>query len=119
MRELRRASPELSKRAQELRRNATPEERLLWSHLRAKRFRGTGWRWQYPVGGYILDFYCPSAKLVIELDGSQHMAPAASEYDRARTEYLNARGYRVLRFRNHELLNDTDAVLARIALELR
>jgi very-short-patch-repair endonuclease len=101
-----------------MRREQTPSEALLWSHLRN---RGTGVRWrpQYAVGGYILGFYCPAAKLVLELDGSQHDVADAVEYDRLRTEYLKARGFTVIRFGNHEVMNDTASVLDRIELEIR
>ena len=114
-----RASPELVRRAKDLRINATPEERLLWSHLRNRRFAGTRWLWQYPVAGYILDFYCAAAKLVVELDGSQHQLPDSVEYDIARTQYLSAKGLRVLRFGNVDVTRNVAAVLERIAAELR
>jgi very-short-patch-repair endonuclease len=91
---------------------------LLWGHLKN---RGLGFRWrqQYAIGGYILDSYCPDAKLVIELDGSQHDVREAIEYDRLRIEYLAARGFKVIRFRNHEVMSDTASVLDRIEFELR
>ena len=92
------ASPELTRRAKQLRKEATPAERLLWEHLRGRRFVGTRWLHQYPVGGYILDFYCARHRLVIELDGSQHDLPDAVEYDAARTAYLESRRWRVVRF---------------------
>src|SRR3954454_25142339 len=99
MNERRRASPELTRRAKELRINATPEERLLWELLRNRKFEGTRWLWQYPTGGDILAFYCARSKLVVELDGSQHDLPDAVEYDLARAQYLEARRLLVLRFR--------------------
>src|SRR5262245_52510343 len=100
MNETYRTSPELRRRAQELRRNSTPEEDALWARLRSRRFLGTRWMRQYPTHGYILDFYCAKARLVIELDGSQHLLPDAIEYDAARTSYINAKGWREVRFRN-------------------
>ena len=80
---------------------------------------GYRWRPQYAVGGYILDFYCPAAKLVVELDGSQHDLADAVESDRLRTEYLAARGFTIIRFRNHEVMDDTASVLDRIESEVR
>jgi len=65
------------------------------------------------VGGFILDFDCPAAKLVLELDGSQHKLSDAVEYDHLRSEYLAARGLTVIRFRNHEVMDDTALVLER------
>jgi very-short-patch-repair endonuclease len=97
----------------------TAPEALLWTHLRNRGLGDVRWRPQYAVGGYILDFYCPSAKLVIELDGSQHDLSDAVEYDRLRSEYLAARGCTVIRFQNHEVMNDTASVLERIESELR
>jgi very-short-patch-repair endonuclease len=114
-----RASPELRERAKAMRREPTSSEALLWNHLRNRRHEGFRWRPQYAVGGYVLDFYWPAAKLVIELDGSQHDVPDAVEYDRLRTEYLAVRGLTVIRFRNGEVMNDTASVLDRIESELR
>ena len=114
-----RASPELVRRAKDLRFNATPEERLLWSQLKNRKFAETRWLRQYPVAGYVLDFYCARAKLVVELDGSQHELPDSVDYDVARTQYLGARGLRVLRFRNAEVRQDVGSVLERIEAELR
>ena len=119
MNERRRASPELRARAKAMRLEPTTPEALLWSHLRNRGLGGVRWRPQYAVGGYILDFYCPAAKLAVELDGSQHGLADAVEYDRLRTEYLKAREMTVLRFRNHEVMNDTALVLDRIEFELR
>src|SRR5688572_77185 len=92
-------SPELRRRAQELRRDATREEDLLWECLRGRRFQGTRWLRQYPTHGYILDFYCAKSKLVVELDGAQHLEPDAIEYDAACTAYVKAHGWREIRFR--------------------
>jgi very-short-patch-repair endonuclease len=99
--------------AQLMRREMTPAEAALWERLRGKRLRGLRFRAQHPVGPFILDFYCPSAKLVVEVDGPVHEDRGAE--DAARTEQLNAFGYRVIRFANDEVLGDIDRVLARIA----
>jgi very-short-patch-repair endonuclease len=114
MNETYRTSPELRRRAQELRRNATPEEEALWEQIRARRFLGTRWLRQYPTAGYILDFYCAKAKLVVELDGSQHLLPDAVEYDAARTAYVNLRGWQEIRFPNRQVTDNIESVLRRI-----
>jgi len=97
--------------ARDLRATQTDAENLLWSVLRSRRFGGFKFRRQHPLGGYILDFYCHEALLAIELDGGGHATPEQIAYDRIRTEVLNSAGICMLRFWNHEFLNDTDAVL--------
>ena len=115
---MRRASPELRKRAQEMRKQKTPAEELLWRHLQAKRFHGSKWRQQYPVDGYILDFCCPRSHLAVELDGSQHELPDNKTYDEMRTELLQTRGMSILRFTNARVLTDTTLVLDTIEANL-
>ena len=100
-------------RARRLRREATPEETLLWSRLRAEQL-GVKFRRQQPLGFYIADFVCFEHSLVIELDGGQHAGEAAREYDRVRTEYLEGREFRVLRFWNNEVSGNLEGVLVRI-----
>jgi very-short-patch-repair endonuclease len=102
-------------RARELRRNSTEAERRLWRALRAK-LPGRKWRRQMPVGPYFVDFACFGERLVIELDGGQHAD--ATGYDEARTRFIQAQGYRVLRFRNNDVLSNTDGVLERITQSL-
>ena len=104
----------LTKRARELRKNMTDAERLLWSKLRRKQL-GVKFRRQVPIGNYIVDFLCPAKKLIIELDGSQHID---SEYDRKRDKFLESKGYTILRFWDNEVLKETEAVLQRILYEL-
>src|SRR4051812_7192852 len=101
------------KRAKNMRRQPTPAEALLWDKLRRNR-ANVKFRRQHPIGNYIPDLYCRSAKLAIELDGSYHDGDGQREYEDARTLFLEAGGSRVLRFSNDEVLNQTDAVLARI-----
>jgi len=91
----------LTPRAQEMRRNATKQENHLWYDF-LRRYPAHVYR-QRIIGEYIVDFYCPAAKLVIEVDGGYHLKPAQMEYDLERTEYLNARGLFVLRFRNEKV----------------
>lgn len=93
----------LTSRAQLLRKSQTREEALLWYRFLSRyplRFRR-----QHPIGGYIVDFYCHKAKLVVELDGSQHCDPEAIRYDRERTEYLESQGLFVLRISNLDVLH--------------
>jgi very-short-patch-repair endonuclease len=95
--------------ARRLRQQLTPAEDQLWSALRGRQLLGLKFRCQHPVGRFIVDFYCPSCKLVIEVDGDIHTQQKA--YDEARTEQLESYGYRVLRFTNEEVLNDLQTVL--------
>ena len=100
---------ELRQRARQLRNNATDAERHLWQHLRKHHLAGHRFRRQVPLAGYIADFACPALKLVIELDGGQHVEHAA--HDARRTNVLQAHGYRVLRYWNDDVLVRTEAVL--------
>lgn len=104
-----RTTPKIFGRAKELHRNMSPAEAKLWSHLRAHRMGDVHFRNQHAIGNYIVDFCAPRRKLIIELDGSQHLEQ--QEYDEERTKYLEARGYRVLRFWNNDVMNNTEAVL--------
>ncbi|MGD8473381.1 MAG: endonuclease domain-containing protein [Anaerolineae bacterium] len=105
---------ELLERARALRREATDAERLLWSLLRNRQLRGLKFRRQHPLGGYILDSYCHKVKLGIELDGGQHAEPEQAVRDAQRTRDLEELGIRVMRFWNHEVLEETRAVLEAI-----
>jgi len=98
-------------RARELRRAATRAEGRLWFRLRGAQLAGFSFRRQHPVGPYVLDFYCPAAKLAVELGGDEHGTPEGLRHDRIRTRFLEAKGIRVLRFPNHEVKEDIDAVL--------
>ena len=100
------------KHARELRKEATRHERLLWQHLRARRLGGHRFRRQYPIAGHIADFACVEARVVIELDGSQHLE--AMMYDAWRTKRIETNGYRVLRFWNNALVDQRSAVLEMI-----
>ena len=99
--------------AREMRRNSTPAEKVLWSALRDGRLAGLKFYRQDVIGPYIADFYCASARLVIEVDGDIHDCRA--EEDAARTRRFEEYGYRVIRFRNEMVLNDLDKVLSQIA----
>ncbi|WP_449467935.1 endonuclease domain-containing protein [Stenotrophomonas humi] len=97
-------------RARRLRRNMTETERRLWSRLRGGQLNGLKFRRQHPIPPYIVDFYCEASQLVVELDGSQHNEVA----DRARTQFLEQQGLVVLRYWDHEVLRQIDAVLEAI-----
>jgi very-short-patch-repair endonuclease len=92
-----------------LRHNPTEAESRLWRVLRGHQMDDTHFRRQHTIGSYIVDFCAPSKKLIIEVDGSQHLDREA--YDLERTAVLESQGYRVLRFWNHEVLNDLDGVV--------
>jgi very-short-patch-repair endonuclease len=93
-----------------LRRDATPAERRLWSALRDRRLGGHRFRRQHGIGSYVLDFYCPAARLAIDLDGAVHADPQRAAYDAARTQDLAALGIYVLRFENRQVLETLDVV---------
>ncbi|MGC2443074.1 endonuclease domain-containing protein [Candidatus Binatus sp.] len=96
-------------RARRLRRDQTDAEKKLWGRLRAKRLADFHFRRQFPIGNFIADFACPKSKLVIELDGGQHLDQKAK--DDWRTKLIEQRGFRVLRFWDSEVLTGIDGVL--------
>ena len=89
--------------ARNLRKNSTKQELILWKLLRNHGINNLKFKRQYPIGNYIVDFVCKEKWLIIELDGGQHNEPNNISYDEERTEYLNNRGYRVLRFWNTDI----------------
>jgi len=99
---------------QQLRNNATPAEWELWNKLKQKQLEGRKFRRQHSVGDYILDFYCPTEKLCIELDGAYHLTLMQRQLDELRTEYLNSLNITVLRFKNSEVLENIEGVLEAI-----
>lgn len=106
-----RSNPKTRTRAIELRKEPTLAERKLWALIRNDQL-GVNFRRQHAVGNYIPDFICIEKKLIIELDGSQHLEQA--EYDEERTKYLNSLGYKVIRFWNNEVTNNMDGVILAI-----
>ena len=90
-------------RARELRHNPTPAERHAWTLLRDRGFLGLKFRRQHVLHGFIVDFYCPSERIVIELEGDVHATEAQRDYDQARAGFLEAAGYRVIRVRNRDV----------------
>ncbi|MCS7179692.1 MAG: endonuclease domain-containing protein, partial [Anaerolineae bacterium] len=100
--------------ARQLRRQMTPTEEILWQHLRDGRLDGIKFRRQHPYGPFILDFFCVEQQLVIEIDGSIHQQREQQARDRARDEYLEQNGLRILRFEADEVERDLPGVLNRI-----
>lgn len=101
-------------RARELRWTMTEPERLLWAILRNRQL-GFRFRRQHPIGLYILDFYCPSARLCVEVDGPVHLEPGQTEHDAKRDAWLGTQGVRVLRFSAAEVTERPAAIIAKIA----
>jgi very-short-patch-repair endonuclease len=104
----------LKRPARTLRKGMTDAEQTLWFHLRRKQILGIQFYRQKPIGPYIVDFYAPSVKLVIEADGSQHLEDANREYDAMRDAFLREYDLLVLRFDNRQVLSETPAVMAEI-----
>ncbi len=104
----------LKRYSQELRKNMTDAERLLWSRIREKQLKGLHVYRQRIIGNYIVDFYCPKSKIIIELDGGQHCTEDEIKGDKARDEYMRERGFKVLRFSDREVFNNLDGVLQKI-----
>jgi very-short-patch-repair endonuclease len=97
-----------------LRVNMTESEKLLWKKIRGKQLKGYQFYRQKTISNYIVDFYCPKAKLVIELDGGQHYSSEGKAKDRERDGYMKGIGLRVLRFSDKEVFKNTQGVLERI-----
>ena len=100
--------------ARRLRKNMTSQEKKLWYYLRKRFLNNCRFRRQYPIGSYIVDFICREKSLIIEIDGGQHNESSIKGYDRARTLYLESKGYKVIRFWNNEIDDNIDAVLEKI-----
>ena len=105
-----------TQRARALRKNQTDAERLLWRHLRSRQLQGYKFRRQVPIGHYIVDFLCVTLKLIIEVDGSQHISNI--DYDKTRTQNLENRDFLVVRFWNNDVLTQTDTILEALTLAL-
>jgi very-short-patch-repair endonuclease len=105
----------LTELARANRRSSTEAERILWEALRNRKLEGARFVRQRVLGRYIADFYCPAASVVIEIDGAVHDTEEARDYDHIRTEELEARGLRVVRFRNEQVLETLPDVLKAIA----
>jgi len=101
--------------ARALRRTSTDAERILWSELRDHRLQGVGFRRQVPIDRCIADFVCHSAKLVIEIDGGQHFSNDGERGDAQRSAVIEAKGFKVLRFSNYDVMTNRTGVLETIA----
>ena len=104
----------LKQPSRDLRNNMTDAEQMLWQRLRRKQILGLQFYRQKPILNYIVDFYCPSANLVIECDGGQHYTEDGRLADQIRDQVLSELGLVVLRFRNRQILTETDAVVEQI-----
>ena len=100
----------LKAKSRQLRSNLTESERALWSGLRSKQVLGVQFYRQKPIGEYIVDFFAPRAKLVIEVDGSKHVEEKQARKDKNRDDYLASLGFKVLRFTSREVLKEREAV---------
>jgi very-short-patch-repair endonuclease len=105
----------LRSNARALRKNSTDAERILWSELRDHRLNGAGFRRQVPIENYVADFVCHAVRLVVELDGGQHFSNQAEQVDARRSTVIEANGFRVLRFSNHDVMTNRGGVLETIA----
>ncbi|MDX2170272.1 MAG: endonuclease domain-containing protein [Deltaproteobacteria bacterium] len=104
--------------ARQLRSNLTDAERRLWHFLRGKQIRGVQFYRQKPIGPDIVDFYAPTANLVVEVDGGQHYDDEAQRADTRRTRFLNRQGLKVIRFTNIDVMQNLDGVLEVIFREV-
>jgi very-short-patch-repair endonuclease len=104
----------LKKLSYQLRLNMTDAEKLLWSKVRRKQLKGYQFYRQRTIGDYIVDFYCPRANLIIELDGGQHYTEEGMHKDTIRDVYMEGQGYNVLRFSDRELFENLKGVIERI-----
>jgi very-short-patch-repair endonuclease len=104
--------------AKKLRANTTPHERMLWRALRELPTEGSHFRRQAPIGPYIVDFFCPAKRLIVELDGGHHNEDEEAQRDRVRQRWLEQQGYRVIRFWNSDIGGNLNGVLEAIYAEL-
>ena len=108
----------LKPRRRELRAQLTPAEARLWLHVQRGQLAERKFRRQHSIGRYVVDFYCPGEKLIVELDGAAHGHDVAWRRDEQRTQYFSAVGLRVLRFENRDVMENLDGVLAQIREQL-
>ena len=107
-----------TRQRRELRHNSTPAEKVFWAMVSAKQFHNLKFRRQHSFGFYIVDFYCAGLKLIVEIDGDSHFTDQGIDYDKARTEYIESKGYRIIRYDNSEILNNLDGVFADLTFKL-
>jgi len=111
--------PKLRDFRTDLRKNLTPAEATFWKIVKNSKFEGRKFTRQHSVGNYILDFYCPSEKLAVELDGARHFSGSGAAVDRERTAHLELKGIRVVRFENREVFEETEWMLDVIRANFR
>jgi len=111
-------SSKLRSNARALRKNSTAAERWLWSELRDHRLNGMAFRGQVPIENYIADLVCHAAGLVIEIDGGQHFSDEAEQADARCSAVIEAKGFQVVRFNNHDVMTNRRGVLETIATAL-
>ncbi len=104
----------LNNLARNLRKNMTDAEKRLWSRIRRKQLKEIQFYRQKNIGDYIVDFYCPSAKLIVEIDGGQHYSGDTRTKDQKRDEFLNRLGFKVLRFSNSDVFENIEGVVQKI-----
>ena len=102
-----------------LRNNLTPAEATLWKHIKNKQIYNVQWRRQFSVGPYILDFYCPKARLAIELDGKEHYTIEGDKYDCERDIFISSKGIKILRYENKDIWESFKRVVEEINKELQ
>ena len=108
----------LKARARELRKNMTEAESFLWQRIKSKQLKGRQFYRQKNIGNYIVDFYCPSAKVIVELDGGQHYTQEGIRRDQVRDKSLESLGFTILRFSDREVFKNIEGVLERIFEQL-
>jgi very-short-patch-repair endonuclease len=113
------ATPNSFEKAKWLRNNSTKHEQILWEHLRKNKILGVRIKRQHPIGTYIADFYCHTARLVIEIDGPVHDSADAKSYDEERTFNLKLDGLKVIRFSNEQIEKDLTNVIVAITKEVQ
>ena len=111
--------PYLKNRRKDLRNNLTPAEATLWLTLKNSALQNRKFRRQHGIGNYIVDFFCPQEKLIIELDGQVHNDPMQSQYDFELSEWLLSKGYKIIRFENKLVFTDMENVLFAITEQFR
>jgi very-short-patch-repair endonuclease len=105
---------EMTAEARRLRKMPTKAEQKLWQGLRSAQIRGLSFRKQHPIGAYVLDFYCPTIRLAIEVGGGQHGFAKEQRHDQRRAKWLEAKGIETIRFWNNDVLGNLDGVLGEI-----
>ena len=113
------ATPDVFKKARELRKYETVAEKILWARLHKNQILGLQFRRQHPINRFIADFYCPKIKLVLEVDGSIHDLPENQDYDIGRSEILKDFGITVIRFTNEQIVDDIENVIIEIEREVK